>query len=48
MNIIKEVRSTVSTNRPATRLVWRRKHGRGAWLQKSQRPVWTLTPVSPR
>lgn len=48
MNIIKEIRSAFPTARTATRLVWRRKHGRGAWLQKSERPVWTLTPVAAR
>lgn len=48
MNIIKELRAAVTTEKPADRLVWRRKHGRGAWLQKPQRPVWTLTPVTVR
>lgn len=32
--------------RPVERVVWRRKHGRGAWLKDEGRPVWTLIPVS--
>lgn len=48
MNILKTFRTPASPAMPATRLVWRRKHGRGAWLSRQDRPVWTLTPVAPR